>query len=62
MLEDEGSSRGRPDQRPLDALSVDELAARIAALKQEIAACEAMLAQKHKVRAAAESVFGRPGD
>lgn len=42
---------------PLDALSVDELAERIALLKAEIARLEAVLDSKSASRAAADAFF-----
>ena len=44
---------------PMETLSVDELEARIARLKSEIAACEALIAAKQSHKHAADSVFGR---
>lgn len=46
----------------LDALSVDELDVRIAALHAEIARLEAARTQKAATRAAADAFFRRPGD
>lgn len=45
---------------PLDDLSIDELNARISALRGEIGRVEAMLESKQHGRAAAEAVFGKP--
>lgn len=42
----------------IDRLSVDELRARIAALKDEIAACERELERKSAHRSAADALFG----
>lgn len=44
----------------LDMMSIDELEARIVALRAEIEACEAAIAAKRKQRSLADSVFGRP--
>lgn len=43
---------------PIDRLSVDELKARIAALKAEIAACEREVERKSAHRSAADALFG----
>ena len=43
---------------PLDLMSIDELTARIEALKSEIARCEATVAAKSAQRAAADKLFG----
>ncbi|GLK77486.1 hypothetical protein GCM10008171_27400 [Methylopila jiangsuensis] len=43
--------------QPLDRLSVDELNARVAALRSEIARLEAAISAKSAHRDAAESVF-----
>jgi uncharacterized small protein (DUF1192 family) len=54
---------GSPLKRPvvtLDLMSIDELEAKIAALKEEIAACEKAIAAKRQQRAAADAIFGRP--
>ncbi|MDX2234678.1 MAG: DUF1192 family protein [Hyphomonadaceae bacterium] len=42
----------------LDLMSIDELTAKIQALKAEIEACERMIAAKQKQRAAADAMFG----
>ncbi|MEL6244303.1 MAG: DUF1192 domain-containing protein [Pseudomonadota bacterium] len=47
----------KPD-RPLDLLSVDELEAKIEALRADIAACEAELDKKRAHMSAAEGLFG----
>jgi uncharacterized small protein (DUF1192 family) len=57
MFEDEPIRSTKPV--PLDMLSIDELEARIAALKDEIARCEAMIDSKKGHKSAADSVFGR---
>ncbi len=44
----------------LDPYAVGELTARIAALTAEIARCEAAVARKSGVRAAADALFGGP--
>ncbi|MEM8987166.1 MAG: DUF1192 domain-containing protein [Pseudomonadota bacterium] len=45
------------EKQDLDALSVEDLEARIAAMKAEIARCEAAIGSRQSSRAAAESVF-----
>ncbi|MBU6373430.1 MAG: DUF1192 family protein [Alphaproteobacteria bacterium] len=58
MIEDD-----RPKPPPplaLDGLSVDELEARIARLKGEIAQCEELVARKKAHRSAADGLFGGP--
>ncbi len=47
-----------PLQAQLENASIEELHARIDALKAEIALCEAAIASKRAQRAAAENVFG----
>lgn len=42
----------------LQAMGIDELEARIAALREDIAACEALIASKRAQRSLADSVFG----
>jgi uncharacterized small protein (DUF1192 family) len=42
----------------LDMLSIDELEAKVEALKREIAECERMIAEKRSVRSAADAFFG----
>lgn len=59
-MEDE-APKERPDT-PLDRLSVDDLRARIAALKTEIAECEGLLDAKEAQRAAADALFGGEED
>lgn len=44
----------------LEMMSIDELDARVVALRAEIEACEAAIAAKRKQKALADSVFGRP--
>ncbi|MEL6363794.1 MAG: DUF1192 domain-containing protein [Pseudomonadota bacterium] len=41
----------------LDAYSIEDLEDRIGVLKAEIARCEALMARKGEMRAAADSVF-----
>jgi uncharacterized small protein (DUF1192 family) len=53
---------GSPLKRPvvtLDLMSIDELEAKIVALKAEIEACEKAIAAKQNQRAAADAIFGR---
>lgn len=45
----------------LEQLSVDELEYRIAALKDEITACERELAKKQAHKSAADALFGGDG-
>ena len=45
----------------LSEASVDELAARIEALKGEITRCEKAMHDKDAARLAADAVFGKPG-
>lgn len=52
----------KPETRTLDMMSIEELEARIATLKADIAACEAMIASKRSQRAAADAIFGRKGE
>lgn len=54
MFEEE--PRAKP-KRPLDEMSIADLGERIAELKAEIAACEAMIARKDATRKAAEQAF-----
>lgn len=44
----------------LDAYAVSELHERIAALRDEIARCEAAITRKSSGRAAADALFGTP--
>ncbi len=59
MFEDDPFARPAKPAVPMEALSVDELEARIARLKGEIAECEALIAAKQSHKNAADSVFGR---
>ncbi|MCI4643873.1 MAG: DUF1192 domain-containing protein [Hyphomonadaceae bacterium] len=45
----------------LDEMSVDDLRARIGALRDEIAACEAEIEKKEAHMSAADALFGKPG-
>lgn len=56
MFEEE--PRLRP-QRPLDDMSIEELRDRIAGLKEQIEACEAMIVRKEASRKAADAAFFR---
>lgn len=59
MLEDDAKPQiSKPVA--LDLLSVEDLEARIAALRGEIAACEAAIAQKKSQRAVADALFAAP--
>jgi uncharacterized small protein (DUF1192 family) len=49
----------KPAVLTLELMSIDELEAKIAGLKAEIAACEQAIAAKRKQRDFADSVFGR---
>ncbi len=62
MVFDEPQRPVRPEiilGEDLSLHSLDELAARIEALKAEIARIESVLAEKHSSRSAAETVFKR---
>lgn len=52
----------KPEVRTLDLMSIEELEAKIVALKADIAACEAAIASKQKQRAAADAIFGKKGE
>lgn len=45
------------EQIPLDPLSVEDLEARIAACREEIARCEGAIAKKRASRSAADAFF-----
>ena len=47
----------RPAKLDLERLSVEELKQRIAALKADIAACEAEIEKKQKHKSAADDIF-----
>lgn len=49
-----------PKPVTLDLMSIEELEARIARLREEISACEREIAAKQNVRAAADAFFARP--
>jgi uncharacterized small protein (DUF1192 family) len=59
MFDDDQSPLRRPPMT-LDLMSIEDLEAKIVALKAEIEACERMIAAKKSQRAAADAVFGRP--
>ncbi|RYB02303.1 DUF1192 domain-containing protein [Lichenibacterium ramalinae] len=64
MARDAAEDRPAPKPRhaigePLDAVSVDELRERIAALHEEVARLEAEVARKQASRSAADAVFRR---
>lgn len=61
MFEDDLPAQKRRQTLALEALSIDDLKARIEALKDEIAQCEALITKKEKVRAAADTLFGSSG-
>jgi uncharacterized small protein (DUF1192 family) len=52
-----GSRAPKPAAIALDTMSVDELHARIAQLKDEIRACEAAVSHKEAQRAKADALF-----
>ncbi len=52
----------KPAVRTLDIMSIEELEARIADLKAQIAACEQAIAAKQSQRAAADAIFGKKGE
>ncbi len=62
MIEDEPKPKARdlPLGAPLDTLSVDELEARIALLREEIARIERAIDGKRASRTAADSFFRGP--
>lgn len=45
--------------QPLEQMSIEELEARVATLRAEIAKCEALIAAKRSHRSAADALFGR---
>ena len=64
MARDEDGERPAPKPQhqlgePLDAISVDELRARIAVLRDEIARLDAEIGRKQASRSAAEGFFKR---
>lgn len=58
MFEEE--PRLRPS-RPLDEMSIEELRDKIASLRDQIAACEAMIVRKEASRKAADAAFFKSG-
>ena len=58
MFEDE-SRIPRPAKLDLEQMSVQELKQRIAALKADIAACEAEIDKKESHKSAADDIFKR---
>lgn len=61
MQDDEQSPLSKkplPLQAELDLASIDELNARIARLREEIALCEQTIEAKRRQRSAADAVFG----
>ncbi|MGE3142478.1 MAG: DUF1192 domain-containing protein [Hyphomonadaceae bacterium] len=61
MQEDDAPlKKPAPLQAQLELASIDELHARIEALRAEIALCEAAIAAKQAQRSAADAFFGRP--
>jgi uncharacterized small protein (DUF1192 family) len=61
MRDEDPFAPAPPRPVKLDEMSVSDLKDRIEALQDEIRRCEAMIAAKSSARAAADSVFGRPG-
>jgi uncharacterized small protein (DUF1192 family) len=57
MLNDDAPSPLTKSVQTLDMMSVEELEARIVALRAEIEACEKMAADKRRHRDAADSLF-----
>ena len=57
-----GDLAGRLATEPLDHLSVDELTARIALLEAEIARTATHRDTSKRHRAAADALFGKPGE
>lgn len=53
-----GSAPAKPI--PREAWSIEDLEHEVARMRAEIAACEALIAQKRSHRAAADAVFGAP--
>jgi len=51
--------RAVPLQAQLETASISELQARIVSLREEIEACERMIASKEAQKRAADSVFGQ---
>lgn len=62
MIEDDPFAPSKPKAAPLAAqletASIEELEARIVALRSEIAQCEAAIVSKRAQREAADSLFG----
>jgi uncharacterized small protein (DUF1192 family) len=58
MFEDDASTRPPKAEAPFESLSIDELHARIAKMKAEIARCEAAIAAKQNQKHAADAIFG----
>ena len=61
MLDDDPDAprkKAMPLKAQLELASIDELQARIAGLREEIALCEAAIDAKQAQRSAADAVFG----
>lgn len=59
MFDDDPLARRVKPEAPLEALSIEELSARIERLRGEIAACEAAIASKQSHLKAADTFFGK---
>lgn len=59
MIEDDPLSPLKKTARTLDMMSVGELEERVASLKADISACEAMIEEKRRQKAAADAIFGK---
>lgn len=62
MFEDDPGSPLKKTARTLDMMSVEELEDRVASLKADIVAAEAMIDAKRKQKAAADAIFGKKGE
>jgi uncharacterized small protein (DUF1192 family) len=58
MTQDDASTPPPPRPIDLDLFSIEELEAKIAGLREEIARCQAAIEAKKGHRAAADAVFG----
>jgi uncharacterized small protein (DUF1192 family) len=59
MFDDDPLARPVKREAPLEALSIEELSARIERLRGEIAACEAAIASKQGHLKAADTFFSK---
>lgn len=62
MFEDDPGSPLKKTARTLDMMSVEELEDRVASLKADIVAAEAMIESKKRQKAAADAIFGKKGE